>query len=90
MSLAIGLSNIEMENLPRHQYPRWRRRHQAVLEFVAANPMAKRDAVALATGYSPWQVSRIIHSPDFRARLEREDRYRLDLIARLRVHTATQ
>jgi hypothetical protein len=68
-----------------HQNPRWRQRHQFVLEFILANPIAKRDAVASATSYSPWQVSRIIHCSDFRARLEREHRYRLDLIARLRV-----
>jgi hypothetical protein len=76
--------------MARSSHPRWRNRHRSVLEFVLANPLANRDAVATATGYSPWQVSRIMNSPDFRERLEREDRYRLDLIARLRVNRTTQ
>jgi hypothetical protein len=71
--------------MSRYSHPRWRRRHQAVLEFVAANPIAKREAVALATGYSLWQVSRIVNSPSFRSRLEQAFRYRLMEVARHRV-----
>ena len=71
--------------MSRYPYPRWRRRHQAVLEFVAANPLAKREAVALATGYSPWQVSRIVNSPDFRERLKKACHLRMAEIARLHV-----
>ena len=42
-------------------------------------------AIALATGYSAWQVSRIVNSPSFRARLEQAFHCRLVEIARLRV-----
>lgn len=66
-------------------HPRWRQRHQAVLEFILANPIARREVVALATGYSPWQISRIANSPNFRDRLEQAFHYRLMEIARLRV-----
>jgi hypothetical protein len=31
-------------------------------------PQLKRSEVANATGYSRWQVSRIINAPDFRER----------------------
>ena len=66
-------------------YDRWQQRHQAVLEFVLANPTAKREACARATDYSPWQVSRIVNSPGFRDRLEQAFHYRLLEMARLRV-----
>ena len=66
-------------------HPRWRARHQSVLEFVLANPLARREAVASATGYSPWQVSRIMNSPDFRCRLMQAFDLRMAEIARLHV-----
>jgi hypothetical protein len=72
-------------SMTRRSNPRWRIRHQSVLEFLLRHPAAKREACALATGYSPWQVSRIVNSPSFRDRLEQAFRYRLMEVARLRV-----
>ncbi len=57
--------------MPRRPYPRWRRRHQAILQAVVENPCTKRKEIARTTDYSPWQVSRIINSPDFQERYER-------------------
>ena len=54
--------------MPRHSYPRWQRRHEAVLRLMVEKPHLMRSEVASATGYSRWQVSRIMNAPDFRAR----------------------
>jgi len=54
--------------MPRRAYPRWRRRHEAILRLMVDKPQLKRSEVATATGYSRWQVSRIMNAPDFRAR----------------------
>jgi hypothetical protein len=52
----------------RRPYPRWQRRHEAILRLIVEKPHLKRIQIATATGYSRWQVSRIINAPDFRAR----------------------
>ena len=54
--------------MPRRPYPRWQRRHEAILRLMMEKPHLMRPQIASATGYSRWQVSRIINSPDFRAR----------------------
>ena len=72
------------DDMSENGHPRWQPRHQALLEFVLANPTAKREACARATGYSPWQVSRIINSPSFRGRLERAFHLRMVEFARLK------
>ena len=72
-------------SMAHRNHPYWRLRHQSVLEFLLTHPTVKREACALATGYSPWQVSRIVNSSAFRDRLEKAFRYRLIEIARLRV-----
>ena len=68
-----------------NSHPRWRPRYQAILEFVLQNPIANREACALATGYSPWQVSRIVNSLAFRERLKQAFDLRMVEIVRLRV-----
>jgi hypothetical protein len=50
------------------QYPRWRRRHEAVLAWLLDHPAGKIKDCAVAIGYSRWHVSRIVNSPDFKAR----------------------
>ena len=52
----------------RSPHPRWQRRHEAILTLLVDKPHLMRSEVARATGYSRWQVSRIINAPDFRAR----------------------
>ena len=52
----------------RRPYPRWQRRHEAILRLIVDKPHLMRSEIANATGYSHWQVSRIINAPDFRAR----------------------
>jgi len=56
--------------MERRHYPRWQRRHEAILRMILEKPRLARAEIAAATRYSPWQVSRIINSPDFRARFE--------------------
>jgi hypothetical protein len=52
----------------RRPYPRWQRRHEAILRLMVEKPHLMRSQIASATGYSRWQVSRIMNAPDFRAR----------------------
>ncbi len=52
----------------RNRYPTWQRRHEAVLLWMIQNPGGKVYDCAKATGYSRWQISRIINSPDFQIR----------------------
>jgi len=54
--------------MPRRPYPRWQRRHEAILRLMVEKPHLMRSQIARATGYSRWQVSRIMNAPDFRAR----------------------
>jgi hypothetical protein len=54
--------------MPRRFYPRWQSRHEAVLRLMMEKPHLMRSQIASATGYSRWQVSRIMNAPDFRAR----------------------
>lgn len=54
--------------MPKRTYPRWQRRHDAVLRWLLQNPARTLNECAGATGYSPSQISRIVNSPDFRTR----------------------
>jgi hypothetical protein len=54
--------------MPSRPYPAWQRRHEAVLLYLLQRPAAKLDEVADATGYTRWQISRIINGPDFHQR----------------------
>ena len=56
--------------MPKRPYPRYRRRHDALLMTLFENPLQTNKEIAKATGYSPSQVSRIVCSPDFRALYE--------------------
>ena len=61
-------------------YPSWQRRHEAVLTWVLENPAGRQYECAEATGYSEWQVNRIVNSPDFQKRYERILDHRAKLI----------
>ena len=52
--------------MTKRPYPRWERRHEAVLHWLLEHPTATLREGARATGYSPSHLSRIICSPDFR------------------------
>ncbi len=56
--------------MPKRPYPRYRRRHDAILLYILENPMQTQEEIAAATGYSPSQISRILCSPDFRAQYD--------------------
>jgi hypothetical protein len=58
----------EQKVMPRRPYPRWQRRHEAILRLMMEKPHLMRSQIASATGYSRWQVSRIMNAPDFRTR----------------------
>jgi winged helix-turn-helix DNA-binding protein len=51
--------------MPKRPYPRYQRRHHAILLSVCRNPAIKQKEIAKATGYSESHVSRILCSPDF-------------------------
>jgi Winged helix-turn-helix DNA-binding len=51
--------------MPKRPYPRYRRRHDAILLSILERPFQTQKQIAEATGYSPSQVSRIMCSPDF-------------------------
>ena len=51
--------------MPKRPYPRWQRRHEAVLLWLLQNLSKSMKLCARETGYSPSQVSRIFNSPDF-------------------------
>lgn len=52
--------------MPKRPYPRYQRRHDAILLAILENPLQTNKEIAKATGYSPSQVSRITCSPAFR------------------------
>ncbi len=54
--------------MPKRPYPRWQRRHEAVLLWLLENPPKKLKDCAAATGYSRTHISRIVNSPDFHRR----------------------
>ena len=54
--------------MPKRPYPRWQRRHEAVLTWLLQNPAKKLKDCARELGYSPSQISRIVNSPDFQRR----------------------
>ncbi len=54
--------------MPSRPYPHWQRRHEAILRLMVDKPHLMRSEIANATGYSRWQVSRIMNAPDFRER----------------------
>lgn len=47
-------------------YPRWQRRHEAVLHWLFEHPTGTLAECARDTGYSRPHLSRITCSPDFR------------------------
>src|SRR5258708_24347423 len=51
--------------MPKRPYPRYQRRHDAILLSILENPLQTNKEIAKATGYSPSQISRILCSPDF-------------------------
>ena len=51
--------------MPKRPYPRWQRRHEAVLLWLLRNPTKPLKLCARETGYSQSHVSRIVNSPDF-------------------------
>ena len=52
--------------MPKRPYPRYQRRHHAILLAVCRDPSRKQKEIAKETGYSKSQVSRILCSPDFK------------------------
>jgi hypothetical protein len=66
----------------RRPYPRWQRRHEAILRLILEYPLLSRTEIAAATGYSPTHISRIVNSPDFRERYERAVEYKHQEISR--------
>ena len=52
--------------MPKRPYPRYQRRHHAILLSMCRNPAKKQREIAKETGYSLSQVSRILCSPEFR------------------------
>ena len=51
--------------MPKRPYPRYQRRHDAILLAILENPLQTNKEIAKATGYSPSQISRILCSEDF-------------------------
>ena len=51
--------------MPKRPYPRYQRRHHAILLSVCRDPSKKQKDIAKETGYSESQVSRILCSPEF-------------------------
>ena len=51
--------------MTKRPYPRYQRRHDAILLSLLENPLQTNKQIAKATGYSPSQISRILCSPDF-------------------------
>ena len=51
--------------MTKRPYPRYQRRHDAILLSILENPLQTNKEIAKATGYSPSQISRILCSPDF-------------------------
>jgi hypothetical protein len=56
--------------MPKRPYPRYQRRHDAILLRILENPSLTQKEIAQATGYSPSQVSRILCSPDFQVQYD--------------------
>jgi Winged helix-turn-helix DNA-binding len=51
--------------MSKRPYPRYQRRHKAILLSILENPLQTNKELAKATGYSASQISRILCSPDF-------------------------
>ena len=56
--------------MPKRHYPKLQRRHDAILLEIFGRACQTQKEIAIATGYSPSQVSRILCSPDFQERYE--------------------
>ena len=56
--------------MPKRPYPRYQRRHDAILLAVLEHSPRTQKEIAKATDYSPSQVSRIMSSPAFLERYE--------------------
>jgi hypothetical protein len=53
--------------MSKRPYPKWEPRHEAVLQWLLSHTSGKLYECARDTGYSRWQVSRIVNSPHFQA-----------------------
>ena len=62
---ANGISEKGYTAMPKRPYPRYQRRHHAILLSVCRDPSKKQKDIAKETGYSESQVSRILCSPEF-------------------------
>ncbi|MDA5092472.1 hypothetical protein O2N63_00010 [Aliiroseovarius sp. KMU-50] len=67
--------------MTKRPYPAWQHRHEAVLLWMLQNPAGKRYECARATGYSRWQISRIVNSPEFKRRYQEVLDWRLEQVA---------
>jgi hypothetical protein len=68
--------------MPKRPYPRYQRRHHAILLSVCRDPSKKQKEIAKETGYSESHVSRILCSPDFQEIYEKRHHYMLRTIVR--------
>jgi hypothetical protein len=75
--------------MDRKTHPSWQRRHETVLLFFLEYPASSIAACAAATGYSPWQVSRIACSPDFRRHYAEAVKLRTQLVTEIVVDRMT-
>lgn len=57
-------------NKKRTCYPSWQRRHEGVLQYLLEHPWVNQKDCAIATGYTPSQISRITNSSDFKLRYQ--------------------
>jgi len=58
------------ETRQRRKYPRFNRRHAGVFKWLVEHPTATLNDGAVALGYSRSWLSRIVNSPEFRAKLD--------------------
>lgn len=67
---------------PGRKLSRWMPAHFAVLKWLLSARRPQLAEGARATGYSPWHLSRIINSPEFRCRYEEITREHLREVIR--------
>jgi hypothetical protein len=56
--------------MPKRPYPRYQRRHHAILLSICRDPSKKQKDIAKETGYSESHLSRILCSPEFQETLD--------------------
>lgn len=66
----FAIQTETIDRMPKRPYPRWQRRHEAVLLWCIRNPGKKMKQCARKIGYSESQISRIVNSPDFQQHFE--------------------